>query len=163
MKISPVCRTLLSISIALLLASCSPIVDTRGHSADVVDVKQIIIGQSSAEDVTALLGSPTTTSNFGDEIWYYITQKQARVGLFAPEVTEQHIIGVQFDTNQKVTDIAEFTKADGKPVQMVSKTTPTEGHSVTFMEQMMGNLGRFNSPGRTGAGAAASSPRNMGR
>ncbi len=144
----------------MLLASCSPIVDTRGHSAEAVDLKQIIVGQSSAEDVTALLGSPTTTSNFGDEIWYYITQRQERVGMFAPEVTEQHIIGVQFDADKKVKDIGEFAKEDGKPVQIVNKTTPTEGHTVTFMEQMMGNLGRFNSPGRTGA--AASSPRNVG-
>jgi outer membrane protein assembly factor BamE (lipoprotein component of BamABCDE complex) len=161
MNISLFNRGILSISIALALASCSPIVDTRGHSTELVDLKQIIVGQAGPEDVTALLGSPTTTSNFGDEIWYYITQRQERVGLFAPEVTEQHIIGVQFDANKKVTDIGEFTKADGKPVQMVSKTTPTEGHTVTFMEQMMGNLGRFNAPGR--AGAAGASPRNQGR
>ena len=135
--------------------------DTRGHSAEAVDLKQIIIGQAGPEDVTALLGSPTTTSNFGEDIWYYITQKQERVGIFAPEVTEQHIIAVQFDADKKVKELGEFTKEDGKPVQMVSKTTPTEGHSVTFMEQMMGNLGRFNSPGR--AGAAGASPRNMGR
>jgi len=161
MVISPFYRGIVSISIALCLASCTPIVDTRGHSADAADLKQIIIGQAGPEDVKALLGSPTTTSNFGDEIWYYITQKQERVGLFSPEVTEQHIIGVQYDANKKVSDIGEFTKADGKPVQMVSKTTPTEGHSVTFIEQMMGNLGRFNSPGR--AGAASASPRNTGR
>ena len=143
-----------------MLASCAPIVDTRGHAAEAVDLKQIVIGQAGPEDVTALLGSPTTTSNFGDEIWYYVTQKQERRGFFSPKVTEQHIIGIQFDANKKVSDIGEFNKEDGKPVQMVSKTTPTEGHTVTFMEQMMGNLGRFNTPNRTGA--AAASPRNMG-
>ncbi|MFZ4540257.1 MAG: outer membrane protein assembly factor BamE [Rickettsiales bacterium] len=142
-----------------MLASCSPIVDTRGHSAEALDLKQIIVGQSSPEDVAALLGSPTSKSNFGDEIWYYITQKQERTGIFATEVTEQHITAIQFDTNKVVSDIGEFTKEDGKPVQMVSKTTPTEGHSVTFMEQMLGNFGRFNSPSRAGS----ATPRNMGR
>jgi outer membrane protein assembly factor BamE (lipoprotein component of BamABCDE complex) len=157
MMISLLGRGLITISIALALASCSPIVDTRGHSAEAVDLKQIIVGQSGPEDVTALLGSPTTTSNFGDEIWYYVSQQQERVGVFAPEVTAQRIIGVQFDANKKVSEIAEFTKEDGKPVQIVSKTTPTEGHSIGIMEQMLGNFGRFNAPGR------GISDRNKGR
>jgi outer membrane protein assembly factor BamE (lipoprotein component of BamABCDE complex) len=145
------------ISIALILASCSPIVDTRGHSSDDVDLKQIVVGQTKAEDVTALLGSPTSTSNFGDETWYYVTQKQERVGVFAPTVSEQHVTAITFDRDRAVSDISEYTKEQGKPVQIVSKTTPTEGHKVTFMEQMLGNLGRFNAPSR------GLSDRNLGR
>ena len=141
-------RWLYPISIALMLASCSPIVDTRGHASDDVDMKQIIVGQSRSEDITALLGSPTSTSNFGDEIWYYVTQKQERVGVFAPTVSEQHVTAITFNADHVVSDVGEFTKEDGKPVQIVSKTTPTEGHKVTFIEQMLGNLGRFNSPAR---------------
>ena len=44
-----------------------------------------------------------------------------------------------------------------KAVQIVGKETPTEGHDLTFIEQMLGNLGRFNSPAR------GMSDRNMGR
>ena len=148
---------LLPISIALVLASCTPIVDTRGHGGDAADLSQIVVGQTKDEDVNALLGSPTTTSNFGEQVWYYVTQKQERVGVFAPEVTEQHVTAITFDRDHVVTDVSEFKKEDGKPVQMVSKTTPTEGHKVTFMEQMLGNLGRFNGPAR------GMSERNMGR
>jgi outer membrane protein assembly factor BamE (lipoprotein component of BamABCDE complex) len=150
-------RWLIPTSIALMLASCTPIVDTRGHSADALDTSQIIKGQSTPEDVTALLGSPTTSSNFGDTIWYYVTQKQERVGIFAPEVTEQRVTAITFDADKKVSDIAQYNKEEGKPVEMVSKTTPTEGHSMTMIEQMLGNLGRFNSPGR------GMSDRNKGR
>lgn len=115
------------------------------------------MGQSTADDVTALLGSPTTTSNFGDEVWYYITQKQERVGVFAPEVTEQHVTALTFDKDRHVISIEEYTKEQGKSVQIVGKTTPTEGHNLTFMEQMLGNLGRFN------GGHHGISDRNMGR
>lgn len=120
-------------------------------------MKQVIVGQSTTDDVRALLGSPTSTSNFGEEIWYYITQKQERVGVFAPKVAEQHVTAITFDGNKRVSNIGEYKKEDGKPVEMVRKTTPTEGHEVTFMEQMLGNLGRFNAPGR------GMSNRNMGR
>lgn len=150
-------RGLLLSSIALIVASCSPIIDTRGHSGDDVDLGQIIVGQSKSEDVMALLGSPTSTSNFGDTIWYYVTQKQERVGVFAPVVSEQRVTAITFDGNQLVSDVSAFKKEDGQPVQIVSKTTPTEGHSVTFIEQMLGNFGRFNAPSR------GLSDRNLGR
>jgi outer membrane protein assembly factor BamE (lipoprotein component of BamABCDE complex) len=141
----------------LALASCTPIVDTRGHSSEDVDISQITVGQSKSEDVMALLGSPTSTSNFGDEIWYYITQKQSRVGIFAPDVSEQNVTAITFGADKVVSDIAAFKKEDGQSVQIVSKTTPTEGHSVTFIEQMLGNFGRFNAPTR------GLSERNQGR
>ncbi len=140
-----------------MLASCTPIVDTRGHSAEALDLSQIVVGQTSSDDVAALLGSPTSSSNFGDETWYYITQKKERVGVFAPEVKEQHVTAITFDSTRHVSHVGEFTKEEGKPVQMVSKKTPTEGHDMTFIEQMLGNVGRFNGPGR------GISQRNMGR
>lgn len=150
-------RCLILSSIALILASCTPIVNTRGHSAEDVDLSQLVPGQTSADDVRALLGSPTSTSNFGEETWYYITQKQSRVGVFAPEVSEQHVTAITFDSEQRVREISAFKKEDGQNVQIVSKTTPTEGHSIGFIEQMLGNFGRFNAPTR------GLSDRNRGR
>jgi outer membrane protein assembly factor BamE (lipoprotein component of BamABCDE complex) len=115
------------------MASCTPIVSTRGHSEDTVDTSQIAAGQTTAEDVLALLGSPTTTSSFGDTTWYYVTQKQERVGVFAAEVTEQRVTAIRFDADKRVVDIASYAKEDGKPVTIVSKTTPTEGHDMTII------------------------------
>lgn len=140
-----------------MLASCSPIIDTRGHSSEDVDLGQIMVGQSTSEDVMALLGSPSSTSNFGDKIWYYVTQKQERVGVFAPTISEQHVTAITFDSDNRVSEVSAFKKEDGQPVQIVTKTTPTEGHSVTFIEQMLGNFGRFNTPSR------GLSDRNLGR
>lgn len=144
-------------SFALWLASCSPIVDTRGHAAEDLDLSQVVSGQTTQDDVRALLGSPTASSNFGDDTWYYVTQKQEHVGIFAPTVSEQNVTAITFNANHVVSEISSFKKEEGKPVQMVSKTTPTEGHKVTFMEQMLGNLGRFNGPAR------GISDRNLGR
>ncbi len=151
-------RVLLSISIAMMLASCSPITDTRGQALEAESFEQIVAGQTTSEDVAALLGTPTTISNFGDETWYYITQKQERVGIFAPEVTEQFVSAIRFDRDKRVVDVARYSKEEGKPIKLVSKTTPTEGQNLGFFEQMLGNIGRFNSPASRGL-----SDRNRGR
>lgn len=147
----------LTISFGVLLASCSPIVDTRGHNGVAADFKQIVVNQSRSEDVLALLGSPTTRSNFGEETWYYITQKKETEGMFATQVTEQQVTAITFDRDQQVSAVTEYTKEEGKPVALVDKTTPTEGQKTTFIEQMLGNFGRFNAPGRS------VNPRDLGR
>jgi outer membrane protein assembly factor BamE (lipoprotein component of BamABCDE complex) len=144
-------------SIAIALASCSPIIDTRGHGVEAEDFKQLVAGQSKQDDVQALFGSPSTKSSFGDETWYYITARKETAGIFAPEITEQHVTAIRFDENKAVVDVTDYNKADGKMVQLVSKETPTEGNRMGFMEQMLGNFGRFNAPGRN------INPRDIGR
>ncbi len=132
----------------LLVASCSPIVDARGHNTQAEDFSQIVVEQSRREDVQALLGSPSAQSTYGEETWYYISETKETVGLFAPEITDQKVTAITFDEAGLVKDISSYKKKDGKPVEIVGKETPTEGHKLTFMEQMLGNMGRFNAPGK---------------
>jgi outer membrane protein assembly factor BamE (lipoprotein component of BamABCDE complex) len=131
-----------------VLAACKPMVDTRGHTTDPEDFKQIVTGQSRSEDVAAVLGYPTTRSNFGRETWYYITERKETLGLYAPEVADQTVTAVHFDDNQLVESIETYGKDDAKNIEVVKKTTRTEGHEMTMIEQLLGNLGRFGTPGR---------------
>lgn len=132
-------------------------VDNRGHTTDIEDFKQIVNGQSRQDDVAALLGTPTSTSNFGDTTWYYITERKETVGVWAPKVADQSVTAVHFDENGVVSNIESFGKGDAKDVQVVDKYTPTEGRHLTVVEQLLGNIGRFNAPGRQ------MDPRNLGR
>jgi len=142
-----------TISILLASASCSPIVDARGHGINKTDLKQVIEGQSTKEDIEALLGSPSTTSTFGPETWFYISATKERTGVFEPDVVKQNVLGVLFDESGVVQEYAQYTMKDGKVIDFVEKTTPTEGHSLGVLEQLLGNMGRFNSPGRQPGGS----------
>jgi outer membrane protein assembly factor BamE (lipoprotein component of BamABCDE complex) len=153
----PVLLTMVMACVSLLIAGCDPIVDARGYNTNESDFKQIVIGQSRMEDVVAILGSPSARSTFGDETWYYIQARKETRGLLAPEIAEQNVAAIRFDANQVVAAIESHTKADAVPVEMVEKTTPTEGRKLGVMEQLLGNVGRFSAPGR------GMSDRNMGR
>lgn len=130
------------------MASCSPVVDTRGHALEEADFTQIIPGQTTPEDVRAIFGSPSATSSYGDETWYYINERKETMGFYAPEVADQKVVAIHFDADKKVANVETYSKKDSKPVTIVGKETPTEGHQLGFMEQMLGNFGRFNAPGR---------------
>ena len=51
-----------------------------------------------------------------------------------------------FDERDVVSDVVSYTEADGKPVEIVSRVTPTAGQELNILQQLFGNLGRFNAP-----------------
>ncbi len=120
-------------------------------------MNQIIEGQSGPEDVRALLGSPSTVSTYGHTTWYYINERKETLAFYAAEVADQNVVAIHFDENDRVREIEHYNKSQSKPVEFVTKETPTEGHEMTIMEQMLGNFGRFNAPGRE------IDPKNLGR
>lgn len=132
-------------------------VDLRGHSEEQADYSQIIPGQTSQDDVEAILGTPSVKSNFGGTIWYYVTEKRETNGMFAPEVVDQSVTAVHFDEAGLVSEITKTEKDKSKKVEFVEKTTPTEGRKMGVLEQLMGNFGKFSAPGRE------IDPRSMGR
>jgi hypothetical protein len=50
-----------------------------------------------------------------------------------------------------LTSVQKKTIDDGKPVEIVSRTTPSPGTEASVIQQLLGNVGRFN------AGSALSS------
>lgn len=139
---------------ALCLASCSPIVDQRGHVAAPDWKEHIIPGSTTKNDVATMLGSPSSTSSFGNEVWYYISTKKETTAFLKPEITQQNVIRIEFSADDTVAAVEEFDKEKSREdFAFVERTTPTEGHSLGILEQLLGNIGRFNAPGGSTAGS----------
>ena len=130
--------------LALALAACTGRVDTRGNLADPEVVSQITPGESTRGTVEDLLGSPTTVATFNDSTWYYIGRKTERFAFFEPEVLEQQVVAIHFDQAGTVADVKIYGPDDAREVELVDRTTPTAGRELTVLQQLFGNLGRFN-------------------
>ncbi len=137
----------------LILSACTPQVSGRGHLDAPKKVEQLTPGSSHKQDVVRILGTPSTRSSFGEEIWYYISAKKESYAFFKPEITEQKVIAVAFDTNGMVSAVKTFDKDDAQDVATVDKVTPTEGQELGLWEQLLGNIGRFNKAGDGGGTA----------
>lgn len=111
---------------------------------------EITTGESSKTDVLRTLGSPTTQAPFDENIWYYIGQKTEKSGIFDPKVIEEKIVVVAFNEEDIVAQI-EQVDADRVDIPIVRRKTPTGGHEVTIMQQLLGNVGRFKPPSQDGA------------
>lgn len=129
--------------LSLAVAACTPTQAVRGNIVEEYRLSEVVPGISTRQNVLVSLGSPTTQAPFDDNIWYYIGQKMEKTGIFDPEVVEEKIVVVTFD-EEGVVQTAEAVDASRIDIPRVRDKTPTGGNEVTAIQQLMGNLGKFN-------------------
>lgn len=140
---------LLAAGLSLLLAACSNPVQVRGQIPDADSIEAIKAGVHRREDVSEMLGTPSTISTFEDQKWYYIGQKSIEYTFKKTKVLERSVLVVSFDGTGRVDEKAFYTLADGREIDPVDRITPTEGREMTIMQQLLGNLGRLPSSSGT--------------
>lgn len=132
---------------ALLLGGCggtlfpdqSP--GVRGQLIDDRTLEQIKVG-ASAEQVVLVLGTPSTTSTVGSQTYYYISQKVSQRFQFMSEtITDQRVVAIYLDKNNKVERVANFGIKDGKVFDFISRTTPTGGQDSGFIASLFRRIG----------------------
>jgi outer membrane protein assembly factor BamE (lipoprotein component of BamABCDE complex) len=93
---------------------------------------------ASREQVLISLGSPSSTATFDNEVFYYISQKRERkVAFLKPSLVSQSVLAIYFDKNGVVAKKANYSMQDGKVVDMISRTTPTGGTELTFLQRIL--------------------------
>ena len=142
----------------LLLAACS-VIETprtaRGNKVDPEQLKDLVVGTSTKADVSSLLGSPTARATFNDNRWLYISElTRTRVGR-TPGIVDQNVVVMNFDQGGVLRGVQKLGQDDSKDVTVVSRATPSPGSDASFMQQLLGNVGKF-SAGPTGTGGGGS-------
>jgi len=130
------------------LAACSPTIQQEGNVPDPDQVVQINPGVDDKNRVTQLLGSPSSVSAFQDRTWYYISRRTEQTAFLDPQVVEQEVLAISFDSKNIVQDMKVYGLENGRLVSMQDRITPTHGNDLTFVQQLLGNLGRFNNPNK---------------
>lgn len=131
------------ITAGLLLAACTPMTATRGNYVLDTQIEDIKVGVDTRSDVLQKMGSPTTKAPFNDNLWYYLGQKTEKRGVLDSEVTDEKIIVVSFN-NEGILQKIEELDNERSNIPVSDKKTPTSGHNMTVMQQMLGNLGKYN-------------------
>ncbi|MBK8083082.1 MAG: outer membrane protein assembly factor BamE [Devosia sp.] len=112
----------------------------RGYEISEDAVMQIRPGQSAAL-VTAVLGSPQATNNFGSEsAWYYIGEKVQQTAFGMELSKERTVLAVYFDKNNKVLDTERLGVKDGKVFNIESRRTPSYGQDRSFIESIISSF-----------------------
>jgi outer membrane protein assembly factor BamE (lipoprotein component of BamABCDE complex) len=128
---------------AVTLAGCTTSIDQRGNLPDPDKLAEIHPGTTTKEQVVKILGTPSSASTFDDDVWYYISRRTKQIAFFSPTVLDQQVYIVDFDDKGVVKDLGHKTLADGENITPAPGATPAPGRELSFMEQLIGNVGRF--------------------
>lgn len=134
-----------ALTATLAFTACTPMKATRGNIVEDYRLAEVVPGVSSRTNVLKSLGSPTTQAPFDENVWYYLGQKTEKRGIFDPKVVEDKIVVVAF-REDGIVDAIDEVDANQINVPRVRRKTPTSGNEITVMEQLLGNVGRFNRP-----------------
>ena len=131
----------LALVAGLGLAGCIGETLQRGYVPSETALQQVQVG-APREQVMIALGTPSTTADFGGEVFYYISQKTNRpVAFMNSRVIDQTVLAVYFDENSQVSQVANYGLQDGQIVDLVSRTTPTGGKDFSFLSQLFSATG----------------------
>ena len=127
---------------AIGVAACAPSVYHQGFQ--VVDVRpaDIKVGSDTRASVLTKLGSPTTTSTFDKNVWFYMSQLRSATSFYTPKTVQRDVVAIAFDpSTEAVKSVDTFTLQDGRVIAYNSHETPTRGREMTVLEQLIGSIG----------------------
>ncbi len=124
------------------LGACSPTVSYQGFQAVDQKPQDIKAGVDTRSTVLSKLGSPTATSTFNKDIWFYISQLRNQTSFFDPKTIHRDVVAIAFDpSTEQVKSVHTYTLKDGRVFAYNRRETPTRGREMTFLEQMIGTIG----------------------
>lgn len=120
----------------MMLSGCTPVISNRGYTQNLDAEAGVAIGTDTKTTIEQKLGDPSVQAAFSADAWYYISQKEKQVAFFTPTILDRHVLAVYFDKDGKVADMKHFGLEDGHVVDFESRTTPTRGRELTFLQQL---------------------------
>jgi outer membrane protein assembly factor BamE (lipoprotein component of BamABCDE complex) len=138
----PVKPTAFAISLSLFaIAGCSPTNSFQGFQVVDQAPADVKVGTDTRDTVLARLGTPTATSTFDKNTWYYMSQVSNKTAFYRPRVLRRDVVAIVFDKDsQQVTALNTFTLKDGRIIAFNGRETPTRGREITVLEQLLGSI-----------------------
>ena len=126
----------------LATTACAPISTYSGFQAIESDPKDVKVGVDTKSTVRGKLGSPSATSTFDPNTWFYMNQVKERIAFRRPRVIARNVTAIAFNKDSEMVEsVHNYTLKDGKVIAYNNRETPTRGREMTILEQMLGAVG----------------------
>jgi outer membrane protein assembly factor BamE (lipoprotein component of BamABCDE complex) len=127
----------------LAVGACAPITTYSGFQAIESNPKDVAVGTDTKSTVRGKLGSPSATSTFDPNVWFYMNQVKERVAFRRPHVVARNVTAISFNKETELVEhVDNYTLKDGKVIAYNGRETPTRGRELTILEQLLGTVGR---------------------
>lgn len=129
--------------VALILSGCAPIVERHGYVPARDDLEAVVVGVDTQDSLRETLGAPSASGVANEDGWYYVQSYYTTRGFAATKEVSRSVVAVSFDENGTVSNIEEFGLEDGQVVVLNRRITDDNIQGVSFIAQLLGNIGNF--------------------
>ena len=138
-------KILYIILISLIVSNCSfkPVV--KHHGVPYLDKKQssLVINRTNKNDIREILGNPSTTSKFDNDIWIYIERKQTQSKLknFGKmKIFKNDVLVLEIDKYGTLKSKEFYNQDDMENVKISKATTQKGFQKNSFIYEFMSSM-----------------------
>ena len=128
----------------LVLSACATIVRQHGYIPPEEDLQALIVGVDTRDSVEASVGKPAASGVLREGGWFYIGSKIRHFGALKPKEIERQVVAIRFNERGIVENIERFGLERGQVVVLSRRVTETTVRDVTFIRQLIRNIGRVD-------------------
>ena len=138
-------KLLYIIFISLIVANCSFKKVVKHHGVPFLEKKQqsLIINKSNKNDIIKILGNPSTTSKFDNDVWIYIERKQTQSELKKlgrMKIFKNDVLVLEIDNYGVLKKKEFFNKDDMEDIKIVKNTTEVGFQKNSFIYSFMSSM-----------------------
>ena len=131
--------------IALVVSNCSFKKVVKHHGVPFLEKKQkqLIINQSTSNDVRKILGTPSTRSKFDNEVWIYIERKQTQSrlrNLGRMKIFKNDVLVLEIDNYGILKKKEFYNMEDMQKIKVVEDVTEASFSRNSFIYAFMSSM-----------------------
>ena len=138
-------KLLYIIILSFIVSNCSfkPVV--KHHGVPFLEKKQkmLIVNKSNKNDIKTILGNPSTTSKFNNDVWIYIERKQTQSkikNMGKMKIFKNDVLVLEIDKYGILKKKDFYNKDDMKKIKIVEATTEAGFKKNSFIYEFMSSM-----------------------
>ena len=129
----------------LILSNCSLNPVIKHHGVPALEKKQndLIINKTNINEIKEILGNPSTTSKFNNEIWIYIERKQTQSklkNLGKMKIYENNVLVLEIDSLGLLKEKNFYNKEQMNEIKISKNITGDNFRKKTFIYNFLSSM-----------------------
>ena len=138
-------KILYIIFLSLIVSNCSFKKVVNHHGVPFLEKKQklLVVNTTNKNDILKILGNPSTTSKFDNDVWIYIERKQTQSKLKnmgRMKIYKNDVLVLEVDDYGILKKKEFFNKDDMKNIKVVEATTEAGFKRNSFIYNFMSSM-----------------------
>jgi len=138
-------KILYIIFLSIVVTNCSFKKVVKHHGVPFLEKKQelLVINKSNKNDIKKILGNPSTTSKFDNDVWIYIERKQTQSelkNLGKMKIYKNDVLVLEIDNYGILKKKNLYNKNDMKDIKIVQATTEAGFKRNSFIYDFMSSM-----------------------